>query len=306
MSYDLYLFPRPGAPPLGRQAFLDYFEGDLYERSDDGVRYSNPDTGVYFTFSYSEGGEDDFRARPHVHFNLNYFRPHTFGLEAERVLTPFARHFDLVVDDPQTEGMGQGEYTGEGFLRGWDAGNRFAHQAMRAMRPAGGAEVLALPAEVNRKLWDWNYHRARFSEELAEFEDVGVFAPCILFFREGGRARTFCVFPNLVPTAVPRVDRVFILRNELSPPHDTQSQDTPAWVRWDELRQAAAGFRVTDDNTDLEYLLLFGGDYLDKDSAPDGLARWVIALPDWPGRPDVVSPDQVLDEELLAAGPDAP
>src|SRR5262249_50752984 len=137
VSYDLSLFPRQGQPPLERQTFLGYFEGKLYELSDDSVHYSNPDTGVYFSLTWYEGSVPDeaeedegppqpWRKNPYVHFNMNYFRPHTFGLEAERVLTPFVKRFKLVVDDPQVEGMGQGKYSPAGFLRGWNEGNRFA------------------------------------------------------------------------------------------------------------------------------------------------------------------------------------
>src|SRR5947209_13417532 len=120
MSYDLYLHPRQGQPALEREALLAHFAGDRFENDGNEIRYSNRDTGVYFHLTWYDGsaGGDGYRSRPYVHFNVNYFRPHTFALEAARVLGPLVKRFDLVVDDRQTDGMGQGEYSEEGFLRG--------------------------------------------------------------------------------------------------------------------------------------------------------------------------------------------
>jgi hypothetical protein len=310
MSYDLYLYPREGVV-LDRQAFFDYFaDNDRFEQNEDDVHYSNQDTGVYFHFTYAEGGPDEDEPnrvlRSHIYFNMNFFRPHTFGLEAEPVLTALVQHFDLTVEDPQSEGMGEGEYDREGFLRGWNAGNRFAARAFGEI--GTGQDALTLPAEVNRKYWYWNYSRADLLDELSD-EEIDVYVPPIWYCREQGQIRTFSLFPNLVPTAVPRVDHVFILRNELPSPHKKKRKETPAWVTWDELRNATTDIgsvREAEkiDNYFLDYLILFNDDYQTPETAPRELARWVIGLPPWPGKPDSVSPDQILDAELLAGSSD--
>jgi hypothetical protein len=313
VSFDLSLFPREGQPPLDRETFLGYFQGKLFEQSDDQVSYSNQDTGVYFSLTWYGGRESNesdeegtprpWRQQPYVHFNMNYYRPHTFGLEAERVLTPFVGKFGLVVDDPQTEGMGQGEYSPEGFLQSWNAGNRFAASAMRQMKQRGEKMLtgtLSLPSESNRLIWEWNYTREEICEELLEGELIGVFVPLIMLFREADQVRTFCIFPNLVPTAIPKVDRVFILRTELPEPYDGDSKETPGWVSWDELRATAAEFEVREEDAPLPFLLLFGEDYASQETAPRNLARWVAGLPDWPDKPDFVAMDQVFDAELVA------
>jgi len=199
--------------------------------------------------------------------------------------------------------MGQGEYSPEGFLRSWNAGNNFTASAVRQMKQQGEKMLtgnLSLPADVNRKLWEWNYTRGDLCEHLLEAEEIGVFVPLIMLFREDGQARTFCVFPNLVPTAVPKVDRVFVMRNELPEPHDGDSKETPAWVSWDELRAASAEFEVRERDAPLPFLLLFSEDYSSQETAPEGLARWVAGLPDWPAKPEFVPVDQVLDAELVA------
>src|SRR5262249_34432397 len=131
---------------------------------DDQAAYQNEKTGVYFTFDYYDGkdaeADDPNAGREHIHFNLNYYRPHTFGLEAERVLTPLVEELDLVVSDPQNEGMGDGEYTPEGFLRGWNSGNRFGHQAYLSLAQKGEKIVghnHVLPTKTLRACWEWTY-----------------------------------------------------------------------------------------------------------------------------------------------------
>src|SRR5262249_46246164 len=151
-----------GKRRLQRESFFAYFNGDKYSQDGDTVNYSNSDTGVYFHFTWYESDsseetpkskKDHSRSQPSIHFNMNFYRPHFFGLEAAQILTPFVKHFDLVVNDPQAEGMGQGDFTEEGFLRGWNAGNRFAAQAFRQMQAKGETLLggnLSLPAALNR------------------------------------------------------------------------------------------------------------------------------------------------------------
>ena len=310
MSFDLYLYPGGDQPPLDPERFLGALRGKLYTPSDDCVAYSNPDTGVEFTFTYYEGGAEAegtdskehsqaFRARPHVHFNLNYFRPHTFGLEAGRVLSRFARALKLRQYDPQN-GDERDAFDADAFLASYDKGNQGAHKALRAL--GVGGDVLSLPAQLNRALWDWNYNREEIADDFLSCDVIDVFVPRIMFSREDRRARSFCLFPNLIPTAVPKVDRVLITRDKLAGPFESLSRATPAWVRWEELCAAAAGFEVRatePDDEDHPHLILYRDEeYVNQESAPEALARWVAALPDWPGRPDQIFPSKILDEEL--------
>src|SRR5262249_40649302 len=100
--------------------------------------------------------------------------------------------------------------------------------------------------------------------------------------------------------AVPKVDRVFIMRTELPEPHDGDSKETPGWVTWDELRAAAAAFEVREEEASLPFLLLYNEDYQNQETAPEDLARWVAELPAWPAKPEFVAMDQVLDAELVS------
>src|SRR5271168_4683376 len=116
MSYDLHFRSRFPDFRFTLDNFVDYFKvRPRYEIKGSQAWYSNGESGVYFSFEFNEQNEQngdsgatdetDSKLFP-VSFNLNYFRPHPFGLEAEPEAAAFVREFDLTVSDPQTSGMG--------------------------------------------------------------------------------------------------------------------------------------------------------------------------------------------------------
>ncbi len=155
MSYDLYLF----SPKLKAESVNRFFANRPHYK--DGF-YSNDDTGVYFRFDYVEpdSNEEDEDAPPetrhaHVTFNMNYFRPHTFGLEAEPELTAFVAEFGCTIIDPQNDGPNiKCPYSPEEFLRGWNAGNVFGYRAI--VGQGGGGNVLIVDDVLIEKVWSWN------------------------------------------------------------------------------------------------------------------------------------------------------
>ena len=123
MSYDLFL--KSNAAALDADGFEAYFDTrPNYTVNNGQAFYENEDTGVYFSFDYASDEAET------VAFNLNYFRPHFFGLEAAPEVAAFISAFNLNIHDPQTDGMGDGPFSVEGFLRGWNAGNRFGYRAV--------------------------------------------------------------------------------------------------------------------------------------------------------------------------------
>ena len=122
MSYDLFLSAGPGKK-LSKKTFSDYFgQRARYNVGDGQAIYQNEDTGVYFIFDEPEDGI--------VAFNLNYLRPHVFGLEAALELEQFSEAFAATVGDPQgfmEEGAG---FQTELFLQGWNEGNQMAYGPM--------------------------------------------------------------------------------------------------------------------------------------------------------------------------------
>ena len=195
MSYDLFF------AGVKRPTFERYF----YERpwwklrdTESGVQawYENTDTGVYFSFDCSK---DD------VAFNLNYFRPHIFGLEAAAEVTAFVQALKPEISDPQHDGMADGPYTEEGFLRGWNAGNAFSHQAAFAQYQP---ELVTMPRAQLESLWRWNLQRAATTTVVNEIELIDCFVPKIWAASTSRGLRTYVVWDTTFPILLPEVDDV--------------------------------------------------------------------------------------------------
>jgi hypothetical protein len=209
VSYDLDFLVRPDQDPPTAPAFREYFRSRRwYEDQGEQLGYANADTGVYFSFHLGAA------APACLSFNINYFRPHVFGLEATRELAAVAAHFSLLVDDPQIGGMGRGAFTNEGFLGGWNAGNLEAHRALLSSRHEGHEPIAhhSLPAAVLERIWRWNHDRLRLQDALGK-----VFVPKISFLQRAGTLRTFVVWSDAIPVALPDVDLLVLVRNELAP-----------------------------------------------------------------------------------------
>ncbi len=138
MSYDLYFKPRQGS--FTEEGFNLYFrDRPNYKCEGSQAWYGNEDTGIYFVFEFQtarepEEGDDEVLEYFPVALNINYLRPSYFIVEAEPEVTAFVKHFDLLVSDPQMEGMGVGEYSSEKLLTGWNCGNEFGYTAILKMK----------------------------------------------------------------------------------------------------------------------------------------------------------------------------
>src|SRR5262249_22039613 len=155
-----------------------------------------------------------------VAFNVNYFRPHVFGLEAVREVTAFVAAFDPEIDDPQMKGMGKGPYTPAGFLSGWNAGNRSAYDAIGKMEEADLSAPPRMPRARLESYWIWNVHRALLQDLLGSVEMLPCFVPKIFVAQVSGRARTGVIWDATIPILLPEVDAVFV-------PTDDGLRDVP-------------------------------------------------------------------------------
>lgn len=205
MSYDLYL----SSPQLSREAFERYFEGrPNYQEV--GV-YTNEVTGVYFHFEYvnpdaeekpDEDSPEILRGR-HVAFSLNFFRPHIFALEAEPELTAFVKTFRCEIHDPQFDGLGDGPYNPEGFLRGWTNGNASGYAAMMSEKLGGGADgVVIADDEAIELVWRWNRELATAQ---AAFSGVHFF-PRVYWAKQPDSTTpiAFAIWGEGIATAIPQ------------------------------------------------------------------------------------------------------
>ena len=279
MSYDLFLTSE--SRPLTEEQFKSYFaQRDHYTVEDVQALYWNGDTGVYFRFDYAADA-------PMVAFNLNYFRPHFFGLEAAPEVSAFVTKFGLSIHDPQRDGMGEGPFSMDGFLRGWNAGNRFGYKAFLSSedRP----ETHVCPTSELERAWNWNFNRKSRQDQLGE----DIFVPIIMFMCMKGRneVQTSIVWPDAHPICMPKTDLVAVIRDELSSNPTADDSYETTFVDWSEIKPVVEGYPYDEK---------MGCYRLEYDSAPSSVSDFVRSLPLVPDDGITGVPyDSVLNAELV-------
>ncbi len=289
MSYDLYFMPNDR---LTREAFETYFSNrPWYEQEERQIWYGNEDTGVYFCFDWlddEKDSENPDEASAAVSFNLNYIRPPFFGLEAEPEIRAFVNHFGLQVSDPQTHGMGDGLYSTEGFLRGWNHGNRIGIESVT--REHGREQFHWLPEAELTRIWRWNLARRDLQDRLGE----SVFVPSIMLASAETGLQSFVAWIDAIPAAVPKVDAAIIPRQECAPRRFFVRRPDMVVAFWEAVVQGLPGF--AHKGGDPEYWLL---EYVG--APPPEVVNWVRGLSesaDYLTR-SAVPMDRVLPAELL-------
>ena len=281
--------PRSGL--FSQDRFFSYFRSrSRYVIQGHQAWYQNEDTGVYFSFEANaghNGGEDaDPAAGYPVSFNMNFFRPSFFALEAEPELTLVVKEFDFTVLDPQTDGMGKGEYEPSRFLSGWKTGNQFGYSAI-LRDPNNRPDISFLPASKLERIWRWNLARGEVQRELGE----SVFVPRIMFFKEEGSVTPAVVWSDGIPTAFPNdIDSVVIYLKDLAPRTLFRRKEIIASARWEVIRPLVERFgRSQGDAVVSNYV-----------APPKEVVSFLRSLP--PRSHDLVgvSADSVLDAELVA------
>lgn len=214
MSYDLFFRPRAGQPmPSTGELGAWFAQRGHYTVGNVQAIYEHEDTGVYFIFDLpTAAGGDDADDAPSLAFNLNYARPGCFALEAAPELEALLARFAFDVEDPQIDGMDDGPYTREGFLRGWAAGNDVAVQAFLADAHTR-SELLTLPAATIQRVWEWNRARKDLQARLGD----DVFVPKISYVVHGGAVQTAAVWADGIPLALPPVEQLVLARDRLAP-----------------------------------------------------------------------------------------
>lgn len=299
MSYDLLFAPKGTAP--ARVDFCDWFaRRPHYADPSSQAFYENDDTGVYFSFelheatepvlSDDEGGGNTIQTggpAAWAAFNMNYCRPHFFALEAAPEVETFAQQFDLSVHDPQVDGMGDGPFSREGFIRSWNSGNRFGCSAI--LNQPDMPAPLTLPTAVLERIWEWNHSRHDRQEELGET----AFVPIVLFHNVDGAVQTVCIWPPDTPIVLPRTDVVIVGRKTLAPRRwwGTRREDE-CIVRWRQIASVIETYPRSD--APIEHFMLC--DTVPRDDVARMIRGLTTAVPTLQG----VSADNVLNRELVA------
>ncbi len=210
MSYDLFLRPRKGS--IGKKDFEAYFQDRRFYDAEAGhAAYSNEDTGVYFSFEWVEEREDDEEGELYpIAFNINYFRPSYFIVEAEIEVSAFVRAFDLIVSDPQWQGMGKGEYDAKVLISGWNAGNQSGCD-FAVEWPERRSRLRTLPSATLLQAWRWNFDRDALQRSVGDIK----FVPLFQFLEVEGQMTSAMVWPDGVPLVAAPVDWLILAGENL-------------------------------------------------------------------------------------------
>lgn len=287
MSYDLYFKSRKQESKPDANAFATYFkQRKNYETTDKQVLYQNEVTGVYFIFDLGEAEMDEQPDLLPLSFNLNYFRPHVFGLEAEREVKALVEKFDLLVSDCQIDGMGEGEFSSQQFLSGWNKGNEFGYRAIIEQNP--NEKLLTLPTAKIETCWRWNFAQAELQQKLGD----DVFVPRFMFLKRAGEVATSVVWPDGIPIAIPEADIVFIQRKTILPKKFFRSSEDKVLATWSEVSPILQQFPIEEHDA-LPYRLLL------YTAPPDSVVSHLRGLKPNVEKPEGTSCDQILNAEIV-------
>ncbi len=283
MSYDLNFRKKKGEEfPL--KDFEDYFASrPHYTVANGQAIYGNEATGVYFIMDHNaDTYTDEDEGVSQSSFNLNYFRPHIFALEAEPEVRAFVEHFDFRVKDDQIGGHHSDIYDREAFIRGWNAGNKFSFQTITDSHE----EILknTLPFHDIERYWRWNYQRDELQKQLGD----DIFVARVSFQRLNDKATSCAIWSEAIPTALPEVDTVIMYRESLAP-------------------STFFGGRKTDFTiVDYSEILPFLSEVTEKDgqtykvtTADEKTLSWIKSFPASTTKPEMIAVDQVLDREVV-------
>ncbi len=292
MSYDLFFQSNPAGTPITGDTFRDYFSNRSHYKTDDRGQawYSNEDTGVYFLFELSQPekrGEERDVEQADASFNLNYYRPHIFGLEAEPEVASFVATFRPSITDPQVAGMTDGRYSGDAFLLGWNTGNAFGYRAVGSQQ-GPKSQPLTLPSAAIERFWRWNYGRGAKQRDVGE----SIFVPRVMFLRSREGVASFVVWGDAMPILLPEVDLVIIIREQLAPRRLFRRKTDRALASWAQILPAIAPYSKFDEA--LAYYRL------DFPAPPNEIVSFIESLSPHVEELKGIAVSDVLDHELWA------
>jgi hypothetical protein len=217
-------------------------------------------------------------------FNLNFFRPHVFALEAIPEISEFVDAFELEVSEGDSIPK---QFSPQHFQDQWSVGNACAYKGLR-----NEAAPKLLPAIEIERVWRWNMARGDYQERIGE----SLFVPKLFYFGWQESLVTGVVWPDGIPMALPPCDIVWIMRKEIAARSFfgiAKKRSTYAIVRYSEVTGLPAPFRRTD--TPFPHLLL------QYDRPPKVIIEYLNRFPASETKPEAIPTDHVLNREIWDA-----
>lgn len=227
MTFDLYL--------RGKEIPLDAIFNHIDENADfqrqkipnenSGYSFLNPVTGVYWYLRIEERGKNDLNVKL-LSFSLNYNRATFFALETLPLVENLCRHFDLLVEDPQEDSVGQASF--EELLKSWRLHNKRAVQALQA-------DGIALHYMLESKATEWWAFMRERSRIAAHFQDRVFIPQVFLLKRPSGAPFRMIVWDHGNCQLLAPADLVWIDRSKISSHEGKTEQGFVPFERFHEL-----------------------------------------------------------------------
>lgn len=210
MSWDATLYiPGPDAGDVltrlhawcGRQAHFVQNPSGSGDDANGQWWYENEDTGVYFSVEY--GPAEDAAEAPQgfapaqIAVNVNFARPHYFGLEVMPLLAAMADDLGCALRDHQGDDQPRAPVASD-LIETWNDGNAMGTQMVIEHAP----DHPRWNKQAARQWWE--YQRVR-KELVAALGGEDVFVPAMLLVTlpENPRVVSVAVWPDGIPLVVP-------------------------------------------------------------------------------------------------------
>ncbi len=176
MSHDLYLFPSVPKTIADFQKLTATFPMQVNGNE---AFYEHPNTGCHFMLRWSPVDVAGER-KTHLHADVNYMRPSTFGLEAASVIAEIVAAWQCSVEDPQINGHGTSTtFSREAYLSGWNTGNEMGYRVLVERKVDLAANDMArAPRAMIHSVWEWN-DRVHAKTMRLEREKTDLFVPTL-------------------------------------------------------------------------------------------------------------------------------
>lgn len=244
MSYDL-LFCTEADVKINKEDIAKYMAGLPHITEE--WNYQNPNTGVYFSFSYAPPSGNEIASMfpagyndTHLAFNINYGRPKFFAEEAIPFVEQLCNTFGILVVDPQDHEIGGDNLPkkakADHLLESWTRSN---HRALSIYKKQGSSPAY-IPREKASEWWKYQYHLDNTKGNLGD----SIFVPSIFLFADtvDNKVKTAITWTEAIPFVFPKCDKVIIVRHEQQGLFRRNPKTTvKGWMDAEEVKEKLSG-----------------------------------------------------------------
>ncbi len=207
MSFDLYFYKEKNSR-FQNKDFVDYLNDIIqYSKKNEEWFYENENTEVYFSFAKDKIEDEEYLSELklknfteiELSFNINYFRPDFFGLEAFPVVDEFIKRFNLFVINPQEDDLSLIQPKMGSLYKSWSKSNKKV-----ITQHFEEFELIHFDKDLSDYSWVYNF---KIEGLINEFGD-DLYIPKIDYFLNThlNQIQTSIIWPIDAPIVLPKVD----------------------------------------------------------------------------------------------------